>query len=75
MPKSGGKGLVPKHELTKEFAVRTKIKYAKCMDPLLEGDKLQPGELENLCCSSMHDCITDFSTMFEKDKDAHTVKG
>ena len=54
MLKRGGKGLVPKSESSKDFAVRTKIKYAKCMDPLLEGNKLQPGELENLCCTSTH---------------------
>ena len=33
-----GKGLLYKKESVKEFAVRTKIKYASCMDPLLEGD-------------------------------------
>ena len=33
-----GKGLLHKKESVKEFAVRTKIKYASCMDPLLEGD-------------------------------------
>ena len=33
-----GKGLLHKRESAKEFAVRTKIKYASCMDPLLEGD-------------------------------------
>ena len=32
------KGLLHKKESVKEFAVRTKIKYASCMDPLLEGD-------------------------------------
>ena len=71
MVKRGGKGLLPKSESSKEFAVRTKIKYANCMDPLLEGDKLQPGELETLCCVATHECVTDFSLMSEKDKDAH----
>ena len=33
-----GKGLLHKRESAKEFAVQTKIKYASCMDPLLEGD-------------------------------------
>ena len=33
-----GKGLLHKRESVKEFAVRTTIKYASCMDPLLEGD-------------------------------------
>ena len=33
-----GKGLLHKKESVKEFAVRTKIKYASCLDPLLEGD-------------------------------------
>ena len=41
------------------------------MDPLLEGDKLQPGELETLCCASTHECVTDFSSMSEKDKGTH----
>ena len=35
--KKSGKGLVPKYESIKEFAMRTKVKYTKCMDPLLEG--------------------------------------
>ena len=33
-----GKGLLHKRESAEEFAVRTKIKYTSCMDPLLEGD-------------------------------------
>ena len=47
--KKGGKGLLPKYESIKEFTAQTKIKYAKCMNPLLEGDCLKPGELEQLC--------------------------
>ena len=55
-----GKGLLHKKESVKEFAVRTKIKYASCMDPLLEGDRLKDGELSELCCKNTHESITNF---------------
>ena len=32
--KKGGKGLLQKSESIKELAVRTKVKYVSCMDPL-----------------------------------------
>ena len=69
--KKGGKGLLPKSESIKEFAVRTKVKYASCMDPLLEGDRLKDGELNNLCCINTHEPITNFDSMHSKNKDQH----
>ena len=56
-----GKGLLHKRESAKEFAVRTKIKYASCMDPLLEGDRLKEGELAKFRCSSTHESVTNLS--------------
>ena len=43
--KKRGKGLINKAESMKEFATQTHIKYATCMDLLLEGDRLKPGEI------------------------------
>ena len=48
MLKRKGKGLLSKTESKKEFTIWTKVDYAKCMDPLLEGDKLKPGEVNEL---------------------------
>ena len=55
----------------KEFAVRTKIKYASCMDPLLEGDRLKDGELSELCCKDTHEVITNFREMSSEAIDQH----
>ena len=55
----------------KEFATQTHIKYATCMDLLLEGDRLQPCEINNLCCSDDYEAITDFGSMSDKEKDEH----
>ena len=41
------------------------------MDPLLEGDCLQKGELEHLCCNSTHEPVTDFDCMTDHKKDQH----
>ena len=41
------------------------------MDPLLEGDKLKPGELNTLMCMKEYEAATDFSSMTEKEKDGH----
>ena len=35
------------------------------MDPLLEGDGLKPGEIDNLCCSDDYEAVTDFVSMTE----------
>ena len=69
--KKGGKGLLQKRESIKEFAVRTKVKYASCMDLLLEGDQLKDGELNNLCCINTHEQITNFDSTSSKNKDQH----
>ena len=66
-----GKGLLHKKESAKEFAVRTKIKYASCMDPLLEGDQLKEGELSELCCKNTHESITNFESMTPEAIDQH----
>ena len=66
-----GKGLLHKKESVKEFAVRTKIKYASCMDPLLEGDRLKDGELSELCCKNTHESITNFKHMTPEAIDQH----
>ena len=66
-----GKGLLHKRESAKEFAVRTKIKYASCMDPLLEGDRLREGELHDLCCKDMHKVVTNFREMSSGTIDQH----
>ena len=66
-----GKGLLHKKESVKEFAVRTKIKYASCMDPLLEGDQLKDGELSELCCKDTHEVITNFREMSSEAIDQH----
>ena len=55
----------------KEFAVRTKIKYASCMDPLLEGDRPKDGELLELCCKDTHEAITNFREMSSDTIDQH----
>ena len=69
--KKRGKGLLNKAESMKEFATQTCVKYAACMDPLLEGDRLKPGEINNLCCMDDYEAITDFSSMSDKEKDEH----
>ena len=63
-----------KKESVKEFAVRTKIKYASCMDPLLEGDRLKDGELSELCCKNTHEPITNFKQMTSEAIDQHLYK-
>ena len=60
MSKKRGKGLLNKAESIKEFATHTSIKYATCMDSLLEGEILKPGEIDNLCCSDDYEAVTDF---------------
>ena len=55
----------------KEFATQTRIKYVTCIDPLLEGDRLKPGEINNLCCSDDYEAITVFGSMSDKEKDEH----
>ena len=65
------KGLLHKRESAKEFAIRTKIKYASCMDPLLEGDRLREGELHDLCCKDMHKVVTNFREMSSGTIDQH----
>ena len=71
MSKKRGKGLLNKAESIKEFATHTSIKYASCMDPLLEGDRLKLGEIDNLCYSNDHEARTDFGSMSDKKKDEH----
>ena len=71
MSKKRGKGLLIKIESIKEFATQTRIKYATCMDPLLEGDRLKPGEIDDLCCSDNYKAVTDFGSMSDKEKDEH----
>ena len=41
------------------------------MDPLLEGDKLKPGELNMLTCMKDFEAVTDFTSMTEKEKYGH----
>ena len=69
--KKGGKGLLPKYESIKEFIVQTKVKYRKCMDPLLECDHLKPGELEKLCWNSTDEPVTDFDKIMKREKGQH----
>ena len=71
MSKKRGKGLLNKAESMKEFATQTHVKYAACMDLLLEGDRLKLGEINNLCCMDDYEAITDFSSMSDKEKDEH----
>ena len=66
-----GKGLLHKKESVKEFAVRTRIKYASCMDPLLEGDRLKDGELSELCCKDTHEATTNFKEISSEAIDQH----
>ena len=66
-----GKGLLHKKESVKEFAARTKIKYANCMDPLLEGDRLKDGELSELCSKDTHEVNTNFRDMSSEAIDHH----
>ena len=66
-----GKGLLHKRESAKEFAARTKIKYAICMDPLLEGNRLREGELSELCCKNTHESVTNFKCMSSEAVDQH----
>ena len=66
-----GKGLLHKKESVKEFTVRTKIKYASCMDPLLEGDRLKDGKLSELCCKNTYESITNFNHMTPEAIDQH----
>ena len=71
MSKKRGKGLLNKEESKKEFATSCPIKYTSCMDPLLEGDHLRPGELRELCCANEYAPITNFENMNEREKDSH----
>ena len=48
-----------------------KIPHAKCMDPLLKGDKLKPGELNELCCQDKYKAVSNFESMLEWDKNKH----
>ena len=66
-----GKGLLHKRQSVKEFAVRTKIKYASCIDPLLEGDQLRDGKINELCCKDTHEVITNFREMSSDAIDQH----
>ena len=66
-----GKGLLNKEESKKEFGSGSSVKYSVCMDPLLEGDKLKPGELNTLTCMKDFEAVTDFTSMTEKEKDGH----
>ena len=66
MSKKRGKGLLNKAESMKEFETQTRVKYATCMDLLLEGDRLKPGEINNLCCMDDYEAITDFGSMSDK---------
>ena len=71
MSKKKGKGLLNKEESKKEFGSGSSVKYSVCMDPLLEGDKLKPGELNTLTCMKDFEAVTDFTSMTEKEKDGH----
>ena len=71
MSKRKGKGLLNKEESKKEFGSGSSVKYSVCMDPLLEGDKLKPGELNMLMCMKDFEAVTDFTSMTEKEKDGH----
>ena len=71
MSKRKGKGLLNKEESKKEFGSGSSVKYSACMDPLLEGDKLKPGELNTLTCMKEFEAVTDFTSMTEKEKDGH----
>ena len=71
MSKKRGKGLLNKEESKREFTSNTAVKYSACMNPLLEGDKLKPGELNTLCCMKDFEAVTDFESMSEKEKDRH----
>ena len=71
MPKKMGKGLLSKTESKKEFAVHTKVNYMSCMDLVLEGDKLKPSEMNELCCQGKYEVVSNFDAMTEKDKDEH----
>ena len=67
----GEKDYYKKKESVKEFAVRIKIKYANCMDPLLEGDHLKDGELSELCCKDTHEVNINFREMSSEAIDQH----
>ena len=69
-----GKRLLHKKESVKEFTVKTKIKYASCMDQLLEGDRLKDGELSELCCKNTREPITNFTQMTSEAIDQHLYK-
>ena len=71
MSKRKGKGLLNKEESKKEFESGSSVKYSTCMDPLLEGDKLKPSELNTLMCMKDFEAVTDFTSMTEKEKDGH----
>ena len=71
MSKRKGKGLLNKEESKKEFGSGSSVKYLACMDPLLEEDKLKPGELNTLTCMKKYEAVTDFTSMTEKEKDGH----
>ena len=71
MPKRKEKGLLSKTEAKKEFTIWTKVDYAKCMDPLLKGDKLKLGEVNELCCQDKYEVVNNFEAMSEWDKDTH----
>ena len=71
MSKRKGKGLLNKEESRKEIGSGSSVKYPACMDPLLKGDKLKPGELNTLTCMKDFEAVTDFTSMTEKEKDGH----
>ena len=71
MSKKRGKGLLNKEESKKEFGSGLSVKYSACLDPLLEEDKLKPGELNTLSCMKDFEVVTDFDSMTEKEKDGH----
>ena len=41
------------------------------MDPLLEGDRLREGELNDLCCKDTHEVVTNFGEMSSCSIDQH----
>ena len=71
MSKRKGKSLLNKEESKKEFGSGSSVKNSVCMDPLLEGDKLKPRELNTLTCMKEFEAVTDFTSMTEKEKDRH----
>ena len=65
------KCLLHKEDSRREFATASNIKYSLCVDPLLEGDRLKPGELNTLCCIKDYEAVTNFDSMTNQEKDGH----